>query len=948
MGFILFFTFKNRNKMNTNLRKLIGDVMTNEDQSNYTHHSYFGPQQRLRLKVSDYGTFWKGYCELASDSQDNHDGLSLGEITGDTPPVIISFNLIFTTTDEPDCAESFGFHPYEDSFIMSVVSCYQQSLIDNLELSDNKTEIICCVLEPTENCVIDKKINISFKLQFPYCRTDYKFQNRVLRQTAIKYLRQMNVMKLLEEQPDNDWEDIIDKDSAINPWPLYRGVTDPRYSPFNLTNIYGFITNQHIENSDDGGGPEISLENVFIPTHHAHVRDGLVRPELFETEDINHWLPIFLSINYWGSISHPKEHTTKLNVETKKGLPDIQTPMQSANSYDDDVCDLDIAIELMSMLKQYRKDKEHFWVDIGKALFTSCKGGLEGLDAWIEFTRDSAKFGEDDCRAEYPMFVENNRITVKTIAWYAREDDVKSYSAWHKKWCLPAMKLATSCTHTDVVTALYRIYWLEFVCASISGKKWYMFESHRWKEIDKGMALQQKFRKDFVGRFENFRTHVSHQIQESGDPDFKANAEILMKKITQLIGKLKSVTFKTTLMREAMDHFYVEFFESQKDSNPNLMGIVNGVVETKNTYATVRSGKPEDYVTMCSPVRYEKDLGWDHPKVIEFLKWMKQCFPDPELCGYFLRLIASCLRSGNLDKIFPIFTGDGNNSKSMVKKIIEEVFGPYSYTFPASFFTKNRGESGKASPELALAMRSKIAWMQETGNGDSIKDDTLREMTGMDKTFARLMRENGGNFEVIFKLILMCNKIPSIPAADKAIKNRVAIVPFMGVWVDPRKKDNDLKIPEDEEEQLKVGIYKMDPQFPSKIPFMKSAALWVFVRTYADYVKNGLKTPSAVSKATNQYWSENDMYQLFTEECICKAVKPGSITDENPEGERDSEAHMTLTEVFTEFKFWYKETYPGVQPIKRDTLKYEMEQRWGKIPRGGWRGVKVKQTMANV
>jgi len=90
------------------------------------------------------------------------------------------------------------------------------------------------------------------------------------------------------------------------------------------------------------------------------------------------------------------------------------------------------------------------------------------------------------------------------------------------------------------------------------------------------------------------------------------------------------------------------------------------------------------------------------------------------------------------------------------------------------------------------------------------------------------------------------------------------------------------------------------------------------------------------------------MYTLFIDECIIFALIAGSITDECPEGERDPQAKMSLTDVFAEFKFWYKETYPGSKPLARDTFKYELEQRWGKIPRGGWLGIRPKQTFASI
>jgi Megaviricetes DNA primase len=934
--------------MNSSLRKIIHDVMITDADSNYTHHSFYGPQQRLRLKMTEYGNFWNQYCDLVSDHSDDCSNLSLGETTGETPPVLARFTLEFSGIDyNHDSASSVSFSPYGEDFIMSIVSCYQQAIVDNLELSETRTELICCVLEPEEDCVIGEKLIVTFNLQFPYCRTDAKFQKRVLMPTIIKYFRQMNVMKMLEEQPDNDWEKIVDSDVYTEPWPLYRGTTNPKRPPLSLTHIYGFITQEHIDSAKYEDGPELELAEVFVPTHHTNVRDNLVRPELFDSESLDHWLPMFLSLNYWSNIVHPKEGAVA-TIAPPQQISDMPTPIKSVNSYDDEMSDMDISIILVQMLGEDRRDKKHFWTDIGKALFKSSDGGVDGLDTWIDFTQGSEYFDEDDCRSTYPTFMGENKITVKTIAWYAKEDNPKLYTTWHRKWCLPALKIATSCQHADVAAAMYRIYWLEFACTSLKYKTWYQFENHRWKLLDKGHALRDKIRRDFLTRCETFRTSISQQIQTSSDVDFKANAEILMKKTTTLISKLKGYTFKNLLMNEAMDHFYAEFFNEYKDSNPNLMGIINGIVETEDEYATVRSGKPEDYVTMCSPVYYQDDMHWRHPKVAEFLYWMRQCFPDAELCAYFLRLLASCLKSGNYDKIFPIFTGDGNNSKSMVKKAIEGIFGSYSYTFPSTFVTQTRGKSSQASPELAMAKYAKIAWIQEPDESDSMMGGTIKELTGMDQTFARLLNENGGNFTVEFKLILMCNKIPSIPSADKAIKNRVSIVPFPSTWVDPEDPDNDIELPEEEEAQFKAGVFKIDPTFSDKIPSMTSAALWVLISTYAEYKKCGLKSPDYVTKATKEYWTENDMYQLFTEECISIAVKTGSITDDNPDGDRDGDAQLTLSDAFNEFKFWFKETYPGSKPVQRDAVKYELEQRWGRIPRGGWRGIKVKQQIANI
>ena len=86
-------------------------------------------------------------------------------------------------------------------------------------------------------------------------------------------------------------------------------------------------------------------------------------------------------------------------------ISDMPTPIKSVNSYDDEMSDMDISIVLVQMLGEGRRDKKHFWTDIGKALFKSSDGGVDGLDTWIDFTQGSEYFDEDDCRSTYPTFV---------------------------------------------------------------------------------------------------------------------------------------------------------------------------------------------------------------------------------------------------------------------------------------------------------------------------------------------------------------------------------------------------------------------------------------------------------------------------------------------------------------------------------------------------------------
>ena len=213
---------------------------------------------------------------------------------------------------------------------------------------------------------------------------------------------------------------------------------------------------------------------------------------------------------------------------------------------------------------------------------------------------------------------------------------------------------------------------------------------------------------------------------------------------------------------------------------------------------------------------------------------MRQVFTDDGLRDYFLKMSASCLKGRNSDKVFPIWTGEGNNSKSMIVKLFEACFGTYCIKFPTSVITGKRTQSSAPMPEMARAKSTRAAIIQEPDDDEVIRGGMLKELTGGDSFFARALHENGGDVQAMFKLILMCNKIPPIPTGGKAVKNRTRILPFMSTWV--------TNAPESEEEQFQRRLFKMDPFFEKQIPNLAKAFMWVLVRYDYPLIYDGRST----------------------------------------------------------------------------------------------------------
>jgi P4 family phage/plasmid primase-like protien len=836
----------------------------------------------------------------------------LAERITECAPVRVDITLAFE--EEPD-------ELYDDDFILSLIHCYQQAAHD-LFTTTTFGARYCCVLQPEElGTVSGDRFVCYLVLHFPYLRMTPQQHLAILRREAIKNLRTDNTISLLRQQPIGDWEDIIARPSDT--LPFYGSTRTPDEPILYLTRIYDWVSKEHILANE---GPERELSEVFVPYSHTLVKRGLL-----EVDGGDRWQPLFFSVD----------------LEDRIATTTIPSPNEEPIQPLEEETELEEAQRFILMLRPERFSEDHTWIDIGKAIYNVCKGEEEGLRYWKKLARQYGRDPEECDR--YSEFKVENNLTIKTLAWFAKRDNPQEYTRWHRGYLLDKMEQALNITHTDVARALYHFYWLDYVCTGAKDNTWYHFQNHRWKPDDDATNLKRLISSEFAREFEVLRTTISQEIQDSSDPNFKRGKEEQLKRLNTLIGKLKTVSFKTSLVKECKEWFYHETFPTIADSDPSLLGVNNGVIQLTPKYATFREGKPEDFITRHSLVSYDPTLTPSDPRVKLLNKWFYQMFPDKELLSYALRLFSSCLFGKNSNKIFPVLTGSGDNSKSMLKKLFEATLGPYCVTVPNVLLTGKKNSSSSPTPELAQLMNARIAFVQEPDGDDIIKGGVVKELTGGDSFFARFLHKNGGAVVAMFTLMLLCNKIPTIPNADKAIMNRLRVLPFLSTWCEDA--------PKTEEEQFRVRKFPKDPNFELKIPKMAPAFLWTLVKEYGNYTTIGLKEPELIKKHTNDYWEQNDPMVLFWRQEIEEAYLPGYEPKELPNPEdpdrpildktnarRDLNQYITWKEVYGGFKAWFQNANPGIKAPAMSTSKPEFERRVGPLGRGSkWYGFRFKE-----
>lgn len=943
--------------MDIDLRDLLRNVAndtTNTKNDAYTHLTYFGPHNRWTIPPHNLATFWQEYCDLVDRKTYGRDGvppdpfanLCLAERPTDVMPQIAQFTFRFHA-DETDNRDNW--EPYDDDFLQYLCHVYQTVLSENFRIiSETNMELVAVILESSthwyeEDTDANQRLMImEVRIHFPYGRLDASMQNKTIRPRVIQMLRNNNAMNKLQRAPIGEWEQIIAYTSTDLPIQLLGSSEIQGRPKLEITHIWGHITADMIENGDQ---PEnFPLEDAFIPSNHSHVQACAIQDTMFtDIPNVRYWAPMFLSLSYWQTVMLPHVADNGRFAGTARPVQPRVFGSTNANAskrgQDNFVNDdeMELADQMIQMISPTRFLNESYWLDIGKAFYNSDDGGDNGLLAWTRHTEKAitgiadipaymktASTLAETCRNLYYTFA-NSYITVKTLAWYARDDSAEKFGNWHKDWCATSMEKALSALHTDVAVALHRVYWLDFIYYPVGAGKWFQFRNHRWYEANQGIELRKVISKDFVNRFENIRAILCAQIRDSTDEAFKANAELTNKKLCSIIGKLKTVPFKSNIMKEACEHFKNEKFLGVLDSNSDLTGVTNGILEISNGTVLFRPAKPEDYISMCTNIPYQQHFNWENALVDECLTWLGQCFTDRDLLHHFLKFSSSCLKGRNSDKIFPIFTGEGDNSKSMIVKLFESTFNSYCIKFDISNFTSKATNSSGPTPQLARAKATRVAFVDEPEDDVPMNKGIIKKLVGGDSFFCRMLQDNGGDVQVTFKIILTCNKVPLIPNADKAIKNRTRLFPYLSTWVDDA--------PETEAEQYRLKRFKKNPFFERRIPVLAPAFLWIMTQYYPYYASEGLPDPTIVTETTAAYWRDNDVYAQFVADNVQEVY--------TEKGDRDGAARVTLSEIYSEFKTWFRDAFPGNKVPERQIVRSELSTRWGRMTGNFWNGIRL-------
>lgn len=329
------------------------------------------------------------------------------------------------------------------------------------------------------------------------------------------------------------------------------------------------------------------------------------------------------------------------------------------------------------------------------------------------------------------------------------------------------------------------------------------------------------------------------------------------------------------------------------DINPMLLSCTNGIVDLST--GRLRSGKPEDRITMTTNGFYDPDATC--PRWERFLNEVFQ--GDTDLVRYIQKALGYSITGDMREQVVFIGHGVGSNGKSVFFSTIREALGDYGYDAPFSLFARSQ-QVQSASNDLAALEFRRFVVSCEVLSSTRINELRLKKLSGGDKETARFLYREFFTFQPHCKIWLFVNHKPVVNDDSYGFWRRVRLIPFTRIF--------------NEQEQDKQLIETLRGELPGILAWLvRGCLLWQ---------KEGLSpTPSCVTEATKAYQEESDALAAFINE-RCE-VAPDTNTK--------------ASELWKAYQAWANEQgYDKKEMLGSKTFYMKMEERFAKkIMRNG-------------
>ena len=852
----------------------------------YTNTSIGNPKISLYIANDEYEEFLNIYSlALASGTV-----LHYTEKPLEPSPLRVDLDFRFTMPMN-DNGETYIKRMYSDKNVYDIIDNYFKILNTYLNIDTSKnTAYIMEKPYPTE---FRNKIKDGIHIIFPHIIIDNNTQFFIRKKILDIIAPILNDLYLC-----NEYEDVIDK-AIINAncWQMY-GSKKPDSEAYRVSKIYDYIDNEtKLRDFTPTAEDEISYIKLFSMRYIIGEPTKINDDYVGEIEEyIRHILPI---------VDKKLREKLESNILLKKEINIIK------NYINDD--DYILARELITeCLSSTRAERYNDWINLGWVLRNI---DYRLLSQWVEFSKIGSNYIEGECQNLWDK-MRKDHLGMGTLRWWAKSDNPQRYKEIIDNSVIPLIDIAIGSegTHYDVAKLVQVIYKGEY--KAVSKDTWYKYDrdSHRWLKTREGLNLRKALSEEICRKFLD-RAIYYNSMSNNNSYD-KSQQSTYAKRGTdamKIATKLKTTSYKDSVMKECKCLFIDENFEELLDCRPHLIGFKNGVYDMK--MHIFREGMPDDYISLSTNRNYIQ-YSPEYPEIIDINDFFEKVFTNINLRNYVLDILACIIDGSIAQERFYIFTGQGSNGKSRLLDLIQKSVGDYYSTLPIALLTQKRAASNSAQGEIERTKGRRFAVLQEPNENDKINVGYMKELSGNDRILTRGLYKEPYEFKPQFKMILACNELPEIPSQDGGVWRRMKVIEFSSKFCenpDPSKPNE----------------FAMDLELSDKFERYAEYFLSLLIERHKNINPNKINEPRELINATQKYKANNDIIGQYVNDRI--------ITDPQ------CKEKIGITEIYNDFKMWaINNVSKGKKTPDRTQLRSYLEKIYGLYLKDGWKGFKLK------
>lgn len=281
--------------------------------------------------------------------------------------------------------------------------------------------------------------------------------------------------------------------------------------------------------------------------------------------------------------------------------------------------------------------------------------------------------------------------------------------------------------------------------------------------------------------------------------------------------------------------------DTKFDAHPQLLNVLNGTIDLKT--GDLNEHNKNNFLTMMATTRYSPT-----EKSQLFKDFLIDTFAEKELIEYVQCLFGYCLTGETKEQAAFFFHGNGANGKSTLLSLVRYVMNDYAAVIPAKVLTGIE-KTNAATSELAQLPHKRLVCCSELNCTDALNEGKIKNISGGETLAARAMYGHAFTYNPEFKCIVDTNYLPEISGTDYGIWRRLNVIPF----------------------EHTVSKENLNKNLLAELKLQESAVLAWLVKGAVNYYKNGMKSVTAVEKATKQYRKSQDSLNAFLDACVQKS-----------------------------------------------------------------------------